>query len=252
MSQEELIPGTKLIPIGKHKGQPLALLLGDPETQQWWRDHPSVAAKHPYVIQFINMLGEPSPTPVHNRFQIEFLDEALRRRTFSLYAQERILRRTDLSRLVSGGETDGSLLLRQIVETGPPAFEQKGFDVQFPGYFDLQFRSTIARPGFYLFASEEDVDIFRRHPYLLRFDESGTLRVEMKPLLGDDYPAVLRSMCSKKANCLIYDSFDGCVSREELKQFFASVGITVLQRADIENVRLPALRVATSSIWPTA
>jgi hypothetical protein len=142
--------------------------------------------------------------------------------------------------------------MRQIVEAGPPSFEQKGIDVHFPGFFDLQFRSAIDRPGFCLCASRQDVDIFRGHPYLLRLDESGTLRAELKPLLGNDYPAVLRSMLSKNLNCLIYDSFDGCVSREQLKEFFASGGITVLQRADIENVHLPALRAAISSIWRTA
>lgn len=241
MSQDDLIPIGKLVPLGKHKGQPLEVLRGDPETQQWWRDHPSVAARHPYVINFINMFGEPSPTPVHNRFQIDFLNEDLRRRTFSRFAQERILRRADLYQLASK-TGEGPFLLHQIVETGPPTFECEGVDVQFSGQFALQIRSKTEGLGLCSAVLSGEIELLREYPHFVAFEESGTLRAELKPLLGDDYPAVLRSMCSKKANCLIYDSYDGCVSYDQLKQFFASRGITALHRTEIEDVHLPTTR----------
>ena len=125
MNQNELIPTEKLIPIGKHKGKPLEALLADPDTQQWWRDHPSLANKYPFVIQFINNFNEPTPTPVHNLFQIEFLDESVRRKTYSLFAQERILASHVLEKYNSNENKDGNYLFRRTVEVGGPKFEQQ-------------------------------------------------------------------------------------------------------------------------------
>jgi hypothetical protein len=242
MNQDDLIPTQSLIPIGKHKGKPLEVLLNDRETLQWWRDHPSVAKKYPFVIQFINNFDEPTPTPLHNLFQIEFLDETIRRKTYSLFAQERLLRRTPMEQLEDANADAGSLLVNRWVEVGKPRFEQGGgVDVEYHGEFYLQFRSAANRNGFR--KSEKATDeLSQTYPYFISFHLDSKLRAELKPLLGDDYPAILRKMSAKKRNCLIYDKYDGCISLKDLNAFFATENIVVIQKADIENVSLPMQR----------
>lgn len=77
---------------------------------------------------------------------------------------------------------------------------------------------------------ESFMDKIQNSSYLMQF-----LRIELKPLIGDDFPSVLRQMKKLKANILIIGSYQGKgASFEELKLFFKNENIQVVLESDIE------------------
>jgi hypothetical protein len=75
---------------------------------------------------------------------------------------------------------------------------------------------------------------------LVGFRFERTLRVEVKPFVGDDYPVVLRAMVARNCNVLLLERFeaDGA-SWEEMVQVFASRQIRVAALDDVLLTEVP-------------
>lgn len=72
----------------------------------------------------------------------------------------------------------------------------------------------------------------------VRFD--ATWSVECKPILGDDYPAVLRQMKANRSSVLLLEEFrSSAITLEQLRLFFGRSKFRVVMVADVEAV--PAL-----------
>lgn len=66
--------------------------------------------------------------------------------------------------------------------------------------------------------------------------ENLQVNVEIKPTLGDDYPAVLRQMKTNRSNVLLLDRYTGTgATRDQLVRTFATADIAVAFRADFDN-----------------
>jgi hypothetical protein len=76
--------------------------------------------------------------------------------------------------------------------------------------------------------------------YLGSYGESETFRIEVKPLLGDDYPAVLRTMKATNCTHLMVAEYcgDGATWQEVVKVFALSK-ITAVLLDDVERVVVP-------------
>jgi hypothetical protein len=85
-------------------------------------------------------------------------------------------------------------------------------------------------------------------PAVLRVTASA--KIECKPDLGDDYPAVLRQMNRNHSDTLLVGTFASqVIGLDDLKQFFADSGKRVLLLAEVETV-LAALPPGARSASP--
>jgi hypothetical protein len=110
-------------------------------------------------------------------------------------------------------------------------FENKGLDVKYDvsyGYSGLPVSE-----GTYHRAP----DVFKKfwgNEYVLK------MRVELKPFIGDDFPAVLRQMKTNHATTLVIKEYTGAgASFEEFKRYFLSQGISVFSEDDTDQITLP-------------
>lgn len=207
-----------LIPFGKYKGQPVEILETDPKYREWLAAQTWVKEKHQNFYNIvINNHAEPQETPEHNRLQAKFLDEAFCLKVLKrLHFEEKL--RLDMSYKETGQH-------KWMITKPAVNFEESGFD------------AVISLQGRWASLSDE-----RRH------SETITLvaLVEMKPVVSDDYAAVLRqtktarqvwgskprnrsgySLCVVPA--VVIDNFQSeAIDREQLRKIFASSAIQVV------------------------
>jgi hypothetical protein len=104
------------------------------------------------------------------------------------------------------------------------AFEQRGADVSFEATIGIS-----APENFY----------FETRPYSEGFDslvKQRSFRVELKPSVGDDYPAILREMIAHESNVLLIGKggYGGIgATFEQLKKIFGASQIRVILLEDI-------------------
>lgn len=64
-------------------------------------------------------------------------------------------------------------------------------------------------------------------------------KIEIKPVVGDDYPAILRQMRSNGSNCILYDEFTATgVDESTMTKFFESQGFFVFSLLEIEKTKI--------------
>jgi hypothetical protein len=170
---------TEMVPFGKYRGQPVAVLQQDAQYCQWLLGQGWVAERFPELHTIIiNNFGEPSETPEHNALQARFLDDDFVLATV---------------RAVAG--TYG--------HAGDVSFEDHGIDAI--------IRSDVARP----------------------------FGVELKPALGDEYPAVLRQIakyCRDIDMALIIGAYTGVgATLGQVRKIFKSRNIPVFLVSEIEE-----------------
>jgi len=283
---------TRVLPVGKYKGQSFDVLLTDTAYALWMLSsmYAKLEQKHPALFAFlISRFGPPDQTPVHNALQNRFLDE-----TFCLQvglasssrlrevaalltpltvdleghwkrnvlgclepclvlsdydSNEKALGRglLSLETLRATLQKEWNLLRLYGADRDLPAgtkcvplrlanleFEAKGADVSYRvdlGYELLAKRSGPA-PGFDR----------REYGVLARESATGSLHIEVKPVVGDDYPAVLRRMKTANNNVLLVGEYNGTgATWEQLVKVFALSKISVVSLEEVEKVELPAV-----------
>ena len=304
-------PDTALVPFGKHKGQPVEVLLADPGYRDWLLAQPWVRDRFPTFHQvIINYGAEPAETPEHNQMQAAFLDDA---RCFALARLLWPRRSWDLDALKAPPETWNRLaeFAAHLTRDDSPAsiigreFEREGWDVTYGisrahsawdvtsmppctcgpcdhgdchGYGGTEpscrggtgycrhnlCRKSAPEPGardaaghhcgescpwistgygshegarWLLASHDDDRDIW---PHW-----DGKVLAELKPDLGDDYPAVLRQVKSYPheygdrrcvvARRLAFTS----VTAEQVAAIFAASDIALIAEADIPHLEDP-------------
>lgn len=156
-------------------------------------------------------------------------------------AQERLAAsREALAYATSRIEVSGTLeegleggALRNLCEVYGMQFEHDGADVAFQvgGGFAVMARLRSEDP---MFSGERSVP-------LLRSGAQESLRVEVKPIVGDDYPAILRSMKAVKDRQLLVGEYVGTgATWVQLVQVFGLSGIQAVLLDDVERVPIPA------------
>jgi len=266
-----------LVPFGKYKGQPVESLAQDKAYCEWLASQEWFRTKFTTIhTLIINQFTEPTATPEHNALQARFLDnswcqrfalavgepdpEAITKRSLSGMTKYIQLLRGDVAhkeknlaewyRKGGHGEYIANLEneLRKIqaaladAEREQPAlcdrllsatwrfsvwnrdFEHKGQDVVFNGSIK----------------TDEQFPLYNGESLLWRrLEVSQQFAIECKPLLGDDYPAVLRQMKASEADyLLVEDVRSAVVSLDQIRQFFMSAAIDVLTVAEVEQQSL--------------
>lgn len=205
----------EIIEFGKFKGQPVEVLRQEPQYAEWLMQQPWLKDRYPKIYNVvINNFQEPSETPEHNRLQARFLDEDFVLKVISVLGKQRISHFGSSYRFVRCEFGDLSAKCKPISNV---KFEEEGVDIS------LSFVIPCAIKCFFHDFSEE-------------LEEYGNYRIEVKPMLGDDYPAVLREMANKKCNLLIVESFQSAaVDFEQLKKIFKTRSMRIISIEQIEN-----------------
>lgn len=207
----------EVVPFGKYKGQPVEVLLADESYREWLMAQEWFRARYTTIYQtVINYGGEPQETPEHNEMQASFLDdERCFRLAKIMYSLNEVFRHSWSA--VRGDEETRALIKSQYEA---PEVERRWFE---SGGWDVVYRLNWLPWG-------EDI------------------RVELKPELGDDFPAVLRQVKNHRHNkdyrgreCVVIRraSFEK-VTWEQVAAMFAASGITLLREAQISIEEIPS------------
>lgn len=234
----------KLIPFGKYKGQPVEVLSNDRNYAEWLTQQPWAKEKYPHVISVIvNNFAEPDETPEHNKLQARFLNPEFRARFAYMVLPKLSLAHLDNVEILSAQLKSPE---RGVVKISDPLFEVDAVDCSFCADLSLGLSISTKRnancPAFY----EEKVPIM----------------IEVKPVVGDDYPAILRDMLTKRKSCppgrnyrsrwvLFYESFDSlAISEDTLRQFFACQGVATLSltQLSLTTLKTPTRREYLSQL----
>jgi hypothetical protein len=212
----------EIVPFGKYKGQPIEVLSHDEAYVDWLLAQDWVKARYQNIYNvIINNFQAPSETPEHNIAQAAFLDIAYVMRF--------------LKTVVPGAFKIEPPKIYSIT------MEEKGVDVVIG--FSYVFEHVITeeyaervRTSYVYGADHRPAGVYIEHVY------GDALCVEIKPALGDDYPAVLRQMknCTAYKNrhgrmILYVGNFTGIISKEQLVAFFAGDNIKVVFQQEVES-----------------
>ncbi|MDP1684614.1 hypothetical protein [Hydrogenophaga sp.] len=283
---------TRVLPLGKYKGQSFDVLLTDTAYALWMLTsmYAKLEQKHPALFAFlISRFGPPDQTPVHNALQNRFLDEAfclqvglassprLRKVAavlaphtvdLAVHWQKNVVTCLEPCLAVSRYESNEKALsgglrhleaLRAALQKEWDLLRLFGADKDLPAGprcvplclsglefeaegADVSYRMAL---GYELRAKRSDAltDFGRRLPATLaEVSESRSFRIEVKPVVGDDYPAVLRRMKTAHNNVLLVGEYNGTgATWEQLVKVFALSNISVVLLEDVERVEVPAV-----------
>lgn len=124
------------------------------------------------------------------------------------------------------------------VEIRQPEFEVDGADVTYV------LSCVCALEGATCSATDEMLYTYAIEPasntWHRAFGGGDSFRVEVKPIVGDDYPSILRTMKVVKVKYLLVGDYAGRgATWDELVQVFAMSGITAVLLSDVEKTIVP-------------
>lgn len=167
-----------VLPFGKYKGQPMEVLRSDHEYREWLMGQSWFRERHAALYTLvINHFGEPNETPEHNQMAARLLDPDYRRAAIAAFVRSAVGRGTvkfgikgglDVPPYWSWEDLAGAGVI--MATAGTARFEWRGFDV----YLWAELRAVVN-------GKQSD-------------DEGIELGIEIKPAMGDDFPAVLRKL----------------------------------------------------------
>jgi len=240
----------QIVTFGKYKGKPIELLLRDQSYAKWLAGQDWFQQQHKsmYTLIIHNYHTEPIDTPEHNQMQVRFLDEMHALKLAYLVSNIKLFQYNnkhfkDIAPQffsdLKEKDIDLSIIIKELNKLNGKKlltiskidFEQKGLDVRCSVYYGYSGIGVLE-------------DTYRQARKVFdKFWENNTfieMRVELKPSVGDDFPAVLRQMKASKANMLVIREYTGTgVTFDEFKQFFVSQGVRVFIEKDINQVTLP-------------
>lgn len=219
---------SEIIPFGKYKGQPIEVLQGDPQYVDWLKQQDWFRERYPSIVNIvINNFGEPEETPEHNRLQIRFLDEEFRLKLAWMISRNRIFGylTSAIENATDWKSSDELISAKKVV------FEKNAIDCQFEAVFRFGMPFTDrGHPDTYCSVAYEML-----------------VRVEIKPTISDDYPAILRQMHampkhSGSSDVLVYENFSGSIAENQLREFFEASGMHAASIQEIEKTSAPKSR----------
>ncbi|WP_147679201.1 hypothetical protein [Algibacter pacificus] len=246
----------KIIPFGKYKGKPVEILATDKEYVQWLTAQSFFKEKHINLYNVvINNFREPVDTPEHNKIQILFLKPEFRVKLAYLVnsklfennserinkAMLKILESTKdreneyfLDALKNPNSNDKfGLYSKRLLKFSKPVFEK--VDVSFSLWYGMKFAYDNNWRNWSYFEQEKQSSYW----------------LEIKPIIGDDFPAVLRQMkasmpfqtndyFSDKFFILLVGEYTGIgATKNEFIEYFRTQGYYVIFKSQLDNVELP-------------
>jgi len=211
----------KVVPFGKYRGQPLSVLREDVSYMDWLAGQEGIRRQYPWIFNLtVNSGAEASETPEHNRFQALFLDPEFAGDVYDYFYPERRERelRDGLGPKVEvkGGWNGTYISDTELIGPLPPGVTPESPDVCFEERMEIREGNRTTYSG----SADVQISQYRSRP---------ELRIEIKPAMGDDYPAVLRQMKASYCNVLYLVAYTGSgATLDQVKQMFRAAGIRVI------------------------
>lgn len=264
----------EIVPFGKYKGQPVDVLRSDPSYCEWLQAQDWVQSRFPELrTLIINNFAEPSETPEHNALQARFLDKRFRAAVVVSARTKKIKSRRVIKNVLDNLVVHYEFELKGIdvvLRSKEATFlvnvdDDEYFDYVYSlRYKDIQRRTKELKekhdPRWWGFKNseveKEDFDkalaeLNKESSSLLFSSElentfenefSGEFLVEVKPFMGDDYPAVLRQIRASATApgfigwpVLVVGSYAGTsVSLEQVKTIFYASNVRVVLVSEID------------------
>lgn len=251
--------GAAVIPFGKHKGLTVAEVLErDADYARWLAGQGWLAERFAELhAALMNRGAAPEETPEHNALQARFLDVP-----FTLA----VLLRCGLPQCAhrDAGKYAASVAQRMFAST--PLFEGEGrWGQRYPDNIEVEdalkwqadFEAWyIARYGNWAPEVRFEVkgaDVHLELPWAMRDysvprgrDDLGpeSLRIELKPSMGDDFPSVMRQMQRARVYNLLVQEYTGIgVPLGAVARMFAANACRLLILSDVEAMLPLATRL---------
>lgn len=196
-----------IVPFGKYRGQPIEVLAQDASYRDWLMAQPWFGERFPNLRTIvINNFAAPDETPEHNELQARFLNhEWAQKFVTDVHFDGDVAFAAEFHRKRMGADATAPWSL----ECHEVSFEDKGADVVL--VTKMKIGSMCV--------------------------ERTVLRIECKPTMGDDYPAVLRQMKASKCGVLLIGDggYTGRgASLDQVCDIFGRSGIFVILTSDLK------------------
>jgi hypothetical protein len=257
-------PLSDIVPFGKYKGHPIDTLIKDKPYVEWLMTQPYfISGRYRNVYNAVMRRGVIDPkTPVHNAMQVRFLDRVFLYK-LALYVSRYTRRKVEpsVSEILEPGMwatpsmcersiklKDKDLGFSGIALTDESEFEKDNWDV----ILNLKLSYVL-----------EEIDEITRH-FFDFYDMH--VYIELKPTIGDDYPAVLRQLERRLKNMnvtkvpnvwVLCDSFNGTSCNwEQVREMFLRSGyelgsfqflISTLNEFNVYDDRIPCMLTSNGS-----
>ena len=259
-----------IVPFGKYRGQPVAVMMADADNCAWAMAQPGLRDRYASLFTIIvnGGVAPDAPTPEHNRMQLLFRDPAMRVATYrSVVGDEAIFERW--------AEAVGAKMLQRLSPSKTVEEAVRAWDAS-PTGVAVALEASTQQRSFYSYdrdrlsdareavASRRLLEVLDRPEVRTELEEefgdfsvdfevqgwdvvimyAGSVALELKPAVGDDYPAILRTMKSRRAEkgwwrALIVDRFEAKgASLDDVKWVFGQSGIEVRTLAEIRAAML--------------
>lgn len=260
----------------KYKGQPFEVLLADPQYASWLLTsmHELIKHGHPALFSFlVTRFGQPERTPDHNRMQNRFLDVEFARKfatqasheirsglvslkDLSIECMWQIYVESKMKEALTWALTAPVSQRNSILSSANSRLEDEatrlkwsyvGGSLSKSGTWNnplsinaLEFEDQGADVSYvmecFLYLNVRSADYSGTDREIGRFSVSESFRVEVKPVVGDDYPAILRAMKAVKSKQLLVGDYCGRgATWDEVVKVFALSGITAILLDDVEG-----------------
>jgi uncharacterized protein (DUF3820 family) len=230
-----------VVPFGKYKGQPLEAMAADTQYLDWLTAQPWFRERYANLYTLVvNNFGEPSETPEHNELQAMFLDDA-----FCLRFLERYSPGWALKQLAEYWQE----AVKEVRRAERPCVWKRSCEADCDWCYSYAWTENLLFDGktFAVFPIVGKVTD-RQFEYNGRMCRSADVflvgsakgeairqcaeievAIELKPSIGDDYPAVLRQMRASGTTCLVTRYYTGIgATREQFIAIFQSAGRSVV------------------------
>jgi len=225
-----------IIPFGKYRGQMIENVAeADPQYVDWLSKQDWMRSKCPTLYQvIINNFCEPSETPEHNEIQAKFLDkdfrDAVGKTVFEWFHRWTPQRRNGMNQRK---EFEGSRKSVQLENDGADV----AFLISIREFNSFEFSLWCVKSDAYYLRDDEE-EMKKRAEKELKENpswiEKKSVRVEIKPSIGDDYPAVLRQMQRSKCQILFVRNYSGIgIDEKTFVELFRSQNILVIFERDV-------------------
>ena len=261
----------ELVPFGKYRGQPIEVLAADKPYCEWLASQDWFRSKFTTIhTLIINNFKEPDETPEHNALQVLFTDPEWQRRfviTFigGVERCKEVFQKARLS-IIDQYKKDlkGWAVEQEADKNQLTHWEERSDDFAISHREKLQ--SVILNRETWIEHTQKSIEKLKQiNPIAfcksLKFEEQGAdvevyvqltdsgylftsdfysrrVRVECKPSVGDDYPAILRIMKANSCDLLLigHGGYTGTgATFEQVVSIFKSASIRVMMLSDINE-----------------
>jgi len=261
---------TDLVPFGKYRGQPVEVLAADRDYTDWLMAQPWFRERYQNIYTIVINNQQPSETPEHNALQVLFLDEAYRAAfvalTFDLttpWTRYLAEHERELEKLRGEIEKQEDWLeqAREREAQGKPDYFFHGDPAKIadgltpmrdrlekysqPATMEVTTKASFEYFGADVFirvTAHSTVGVDGQHFEFSNHVHEFAFGIEIKPSVGDDYPAVLRQMKALDrtgvgGNCrfLFLEKYTGVgASEQQFRKVFEASGKQVVFRHEVE------------------